>query len=241
MGFARVIPGATIAHRGEPEAPPPEGPVPLVSLDFKNGDYAIQGVAKMLAEVVEDNAEWSSYYSGSFSAGQITADVGLVPAIGTPAMPALTAEAQALVIGGFVLVMSYRLTDPDESSNGISIARTDFPDAMTYQELVCEIRLDEFDVLGSRAGITTSIMPAETRIVPPIEICRTAAQFDDTQVGAALNGQGPAMGPADITNPPNFVGIVAYAFGAGTVIVEKIEFFDLADYAIADLDELSTL
>lgn len=68
---------------------------PLVSLDFKNGIYSINGVSKTLAECCVENLAWAVFSESA----SITPGVGL-----TSNGPVLSSEAQTGLLDGFVMV-----------------------------------------------------------------------------------------------------------------------------------------
>ncbi len=75
----------------------------LVSLDFKNGIYSINGVSKTIGEVLTGDAAWA----GAFNPATVVADFGLTSGGGANG-PILTVEALAAIgSAGFTFTSSY--------------------------------------------------------------------------------------------------------------------------------------
>lgn len=217
-------------------APVEAGVQPVLLLDFENGVYELDGVSKTLAEVLTEDLGW-----GTYDPAHVVADVGLQPPASGDTSPVLTTLAAADLIAGCVAVISYTMTDPlEEGLNGVAVVRFDQPGFLTYQEGLLDIREDEGPPAQARAGIITTILPAAV-FVNQAAAYKAAFNFDNTQVGASINGAGPAVGPADAPEPPTHIGLYASIGANGAVTVTKMEFYSQADYDNADLATLSTL
>lgn len=86
-------------RRGNAAAPAalPEGPPDLLTLDFANETYAINGVSKTEAEVIEENVtDWAAF-----------SDVGPGGLL-TGQQPVLTTAAAAVLADGFILILDYQ-------------------------------------------------------------------------------------------------------------------------------------
>lgn len=193
----------------------PGSPTPLVSSDFKNGVYAINGVSKTLGEVwEEDSVNWG----GIWNAGYVSPGVGVVTVGNDYVGPIVSAEAIALLSGGFVAVATVELTDIN---------------TMTFELLDLPNFDPDYNLTIAQATATITDGATSDQIAITGGPHKYAFKMHTAECALSVDGSAAvSINPADgVAN--------AFAFGGRDYTLEKIEFFSLADYDASDLPALS--
>jgi hypothetical protein len=200
----------------------------LVSSDFKNGVYSIGGVSKTVEEVWAENADFQP-----FDPALIVAGVGLTGTTSAKG-PALTAAAKADLLGGFVAVLDYSVAADNTQIALVEMFLLDLPNwsAAYWTRFYLNGGFD-----GSTIGDLGSV---SSPLVTTVGTHRCALRFASDALVASIDGGAnvtTAM-PADNSTATD-VGVDLTASSGASAILEKIEFFALADYTAADLPTLS--
>ena len=201
---------------------------PLVSSDFKNGIYTINGVSKTLGEVWTENADW-----GPYSPSVVVPGTGLtVTNPNVTSAGVLTAEAVTSVAGGFVAVMTYFTAGAGGCVElDLSSLPSYAPDLLFIARPGSDS--DHPSVFGNTTTSDTTSSASGSHKVAFILSPSLVAMSQDGHV--VVQESGPFGG--DATNMVGWWNQVKS--GSESSIVEKIEFFSLFDYSAADLPALS--
>lgn len=211
------------------------GPFPLVSIDFKNGLYAIGGVSKALADVCTQDLNW-----GSYSASDVVAGVGYRRQNGAGGNgPVLTAAAYAAIGNQFVGVMRYRFGIGVAAVDWLSIqlAVANLPSYANYATLVVGKPFYGQTLIEDQVGVQLELGAAGYSDGAHIAATRFAAgqvavSFDEGAVStAAVASQSSA----------NAIALWADSTGStdSSAIIEGVDFYAVDDFTLADLPTLS--
>jgi hypothetical protein len=203
----------------------PSEVTPLVSADFKNDDYSIDGVPKTFAEILT-----------APSVAELTADVGLQidNATGTTSASetvVFTAEAFAALDWETGVTGVIDVSIQDVSDNALFGAdKTADPG------------------LFASAGLSTSILAsaappgveAEADPTPSIGVYRIAFTLTPTSIACSANGGSAATAvPSNDFDLLDRAWLYLLAQAESTAIIEKIVLYSADDYGAADLPALS--
>jgi hypothetical protein len=226
------------------------GPTPFVSIDFKNGTYLINGTAKTLAEVCEDN---EPLIGTAFDPDNVVEGVGFkVVADGDPVdtnqAPVLTAEALAALGTEFVFVVAYSFSPRTAVPNTQMRVKFEFTDWTVYSTEWGFSSVVTTDGAGDSGVNSTSVFDFGVAQSPEVSIAdgahKVAAIFSADELALSVDGDSvnSAGTPQTLTDTPIFIIFVTSATtGSPTdVTIEKVQFFSLDDYSVIDLPALST-
>lgn len=204
-------------------------PVPLVSSDFKNGVYAINGVSAAVGDVWgEDPSNW-----GNFNPSEdVVAGQGFVSG-----WPTMKHPLVADVIGsGCVIVIEVRY----DGSGNFCAAGWDIADYPNWSVewvggIDCDgaspplLYFDGHDQSGSESS------PGSWNGLAGLH--KYAAVVSSAEIAASVDGSTIiTMNPVD--NEPTDFSLFVNG-DPGVMVIEKIEFFSLSDYDASDLPTLS--
>lgn len=203
----------------------------LVSIDFKNGAYALEGVSKTVGEVVEQNGDFDDFDVGSIVPGVgLKAEVTTGDFAAASVGPALTAAARDLVLisnGGCTAVMTYSLVGDVSGGGGVSIAvsqgdYTGYSAEGGFLHTVAD-GATMWDYGGSTAAMTLDGGTAH----------KAAFTMAPDRLSGSADGNAVVSIPLDAATA-TLVGMALQVSNDAaaltkTVILEKIEFFEVVD------------
>lgn len=225
------------------------GVTPILSLDFKNGVYSLNGASRAVTELVESN----TVAGGAFSTDNIISGQGLKSDVtGTGEdfsnRLLLTTEAAADLLMGFVAVASVVLdaTAPDYYNYAsLFIQLNDPGDFNTDWDFAVTVEDNGTEKLVSAQIEDYWNEYSRDNGVPLASVYKMAGRMDATAIQVSVNGRAvTSTVDAPQANTSSHVcltlnAIVVAASGSATATLEKVEFFALADYAFSDLTTLS--
>lgn len=239
-----------ISLNGEYKFTPTVAVEPLVSLDFKNGDYQIAGVSKTLAEVVVEDASWGSWNPAFVvpGAGIVNTLIGSSPRTSNTMGCVLTAAAEASLLNGFVAVVTgSRALDPGTGGDGINyswvgLALLGLPSQSPYWEMTAA-DLATGSVIDSDLFMEDYVS-ASGNTPCALGAFKAAGLFSPSKLAASANGDVAVDSGTPSVGAKNSVALSLYVQGLGigasaTYILERVDFYSLVDYGLADLPGLS--
>ena len=210
-------------------------PSPVAVLDFKGGVYSINGVSKTLAEVCVQDLNW-----GSYSATDVVAGVGYIQENGdTGAGPVLSAAAYAAVGNEFVAVTRYKYEIGVEPIDrlSISLGLANLPTYSSYCDWIIGETFYDQSALEDETGIISDL--GSTGYSDGSHCI--AARFTSTQIAISVDGKAPVSATTTDQSGSNTVALWINCTGSddSAAIIEKVEFYALADYDVTNLPFLS--
>jgi len=211
------------------------GPAPLVSIDFKNGIYSVDGVGKTLADLCVQNLNFAPY-----SASDVVNGTGYKRGPGASAAgPVLTAAAFAAIGTQFVVVMTFYIDEGAAplSSLHTQIAMMNLPAYSNYS-----------DAVFGRNPVGYSELDDETGIIANLGTLgyaagrhKAAVRWGATQLAASVDGSAVYAATMTSQSASTHIGLVANSSGStnSSAIIEKVEFFSVAAFSNANLPALS--
>lgn len=210
-------------------------PSPLVSIDFKNGVYDIGGVSKTLGEVVVQNLNWSPY-----SASDVVAGVGYRKQNASGgAGPVLSAEAYAAVGYEFVALINYKfiIGVAAVGTLQVQLGTTNLPPYSNFALLSVGDTFYGYtsieDLSGVRANLGTDGYSDGAHAA--------AVRFGTGEMAVSFDGAAATVATVQDQSGSNSIVLYADCTGStdSSAIIEKMEFYPLADFASTDLPALS--